>query len=321
VLPEIPVPFETLWDRELVPYRMLAVEGLPALMSGHLAFPKTNAASVPASLSPWFLKDVLRDKIGYRGIVITDDLMMNGATAWAGSVSLAARQALIAGNDIIMFSKTPNLFDPVWTFLLDSMKENEVFRLRVRDAVRRILTVKLRYLRDGRKAPYVPDLQKVERELPDPEGAAFFLNLAARSVTIVKPSPPDSVFPLKPESAGRVLLAGQYDDFFRAGKAAFPGAASFRAGESRNAALASYARNADTIIFCLSGAEDLPALWTLEALGKKVIVLSVLSPVYLERVPWVSGAVAVYSYAPESFAAGFSAITGRISAGGRLPYE
>jgi beta-N-acetylhexosaminidase len=325
VLPKIEVPFETLWERELVPYRMLAAEGLPAVMSGHLAFPKTTAAFAPASLSPWFLKDILREKIGYRGIIITDDLMMNGATAWAGSLSRTAKQALIAGNDIIMLSKTPSLYDPVWTFLIGSMKEDGEFRGRVRDAARRTLTVKLRYLRGG-NVPYIPDPRKVETELPDPDGAAFFLNLAARSVTIVKPPPgradAASVFPLNLRSAGQVLLAGQYSDFFRAGKAAFPDAVSYWYAESQDAtALASYARNADTVIFCLSEAADLRILRSLQPLNKRVIVLSVLSPVHLESVPWVNGAVAVYSYAPESFAAGFSAIIGRIPAEGRLPYD
>jgi beta-N-acetylhexosaminidase len=322
VLPEINVPFETLWERELVPYRMLAGEGLPAVMSGHLAFPKTSAASAPASLSSWFLKDVLRKKIGYKGLIITDDLMMNGATAWAGSLSRAAKQALLAGNDIIMLSKTPSLFDPVWTSLLGSMKEDAEFRSRVRDAARRTLAVKLRYLRGEHKVPYIPNLRKVEAELPNPEGTAFFLNLAARSVTIVKPPSSGDLFPLKSEKAGRVLLAGQFSDFFKAGLAAFPGAAGFRFSENRSAAaLLPYAYNADTVIFCLSGAEDLPLLRSLEPLKKQVIVLSVLSPVHLESVPWVNGAVAVYSYAPESFAAGFSAIIGRIPAEGKLPYE
>jgi beta-N-acetylhexosaminidase len=323
VLPEIAVPFELLWERELVPYRMLAAEGLPAVMSGHLAFPQTAAASTPASLSSWFLKDVLRKKIAYQGIIITDDLMMNGATTWAGSLSRAAKQALLAGNDIVMLSKTPSLYDPVWTFLLSSMKEEPEFRGRVRDAARRTLAVKLRYLRDEQKAPYIPDPRRVEEELPDTEGAAFFLNLAARSVTIVKPAPGEqAVFPLNSENAGRVLLAGQYGDFFRAGQAAFPGAASCRFSEDRDAAdLAWYARNADTIVFCLSGAADLPLLRSLEPLNKRLVVLSVLNPVHLESVPWVSGAVAVYSYAPESFAAGFSAIIGRIPAEGKLPYE
>jgi beta-N-acetylhexosaminidase len=322
VLPEIAASFETLWNRELVPYRMLAVEGLPAVMSGHLAFPNTGAASMPASLSPWFLKDVLRDKIGYRGIIITDDLMMNGATGWAGSLSRTAKQALIAGNDIIMFSNTPNLYEPLWTFLLSSMKEEEDFRARVRDAARRTLLVKLRYLKGEGSVPYIPDPRKVAAELPDSEGAAFFVNLAARSVTQVKPLPPDSVFPLKPESAGRVLLAGRYNDFFKAGKAAFPAADSCRYSETDGpAALLAYARNADTVIFCLSDAADLRLLRSLEPLKKQVIVLSVLNPVYLESVPWVNGALAVYSYAPESFAAGFSAMIGRIPAEGRLPYE
>jgi beta-N-acetylhexosaminidase len=305
---------------------MLAAEGLPAVMSGHLAFPKTAAASAPASLSSWFLQDVLREKIGYRGLVITDDLMMNGATTWAGSLSRAAKQALLAGNDIIMLSKTPSLFDPVWTVLLNSMKEDAAFRRRVRDAARRTLEVKLRYLRGEQKVPYVPDLRRVEKELPDPEGGAFFLNLAARSVTLVQPAGAGkknaAVFPLTPENAGRVLLAGQFGDFFNAGTAAFPGAASFWYSETQGAsAMAAYARNADTIIFCLADAAGLRILQSLERLGKRVIVLSVLSPVYLESVPWVDGALAVYSYSGASFAAGFSAIIGRIPAAGRLPYE
>ena len=326
VLPQIEVPFETLWNRELAPYRMLAAEGLPAVMSGHLAFPQISAASGPASLSPWFLKDVLRDKIGYRGIVITDDLMMNGATIWAGSLSRTAKQALLAGNDIVMLSKTPSLYDPIWTFLLGAMKEDAEFRLRVRDAARRTLITKLQYLRGNQQVPYIPDLQKVASDLPNPEGRAFFLNLAARSVTIVKPSQiageQAAALPLKPENAGRVLLAGQYIDFFKTGKAAFPAAISYWYSESQGAAeLVSYARNVDTIVFCLSDAAGLRVLQNLETLKKKVIVLSVLSPVYIESAPWVNAAVAVYSYAPESFAAGFSAIIGRIPAGGRLPYD
>jgi beta-N-acetylhexosaminidase len=62
-------------------------------------------------------------------------------------------------------------------------------------------------------------------------------------------------------------------------------------------------------------------LRNLQQLDRRVIVFSILSPVHIESVPWVTGAVAVYSYASESFAAGFSAITGRIPALGVLPYE
>ena len=322
ILPRINISFQTLWDRELVPYRMLAAEGLPAVMSGHLAFPMTQAASAPASLSSWFLKDVLRERIGFRGVVVTDDLMMVGATSWMGSLSRTAKQAIAAGNDIIMFSSTPVLFDPVWTYLVSSMREEEDFRRTVRSSARRILELKLTYLRGEASVPYIPDLARLERELPDPEGSAFFLNLAARSVTIVRPSPPDSVFPITREGAGRILLAGRYGDFFTYGRAAFPNASSYRFSDSTDPDdIIPYARNADTVIFCLSDNFDLRYLRNLRQLNKRVIVLSVLSPAYLESVPWVTGAVAVYSYAPESFAAGFSAIIGRIPAHGILPYE
>ena len=332
VLPIIDLTFNDLWDRELIPYRMLSNEGIPAIMSGHLAFPKTGAKSYPASMSSWFLKNVLREIIGFKGVIITDDLMMNGATLWAGSISRAVKLALEAGNDIIMLSQTPSLFDPVWTTMTDSMRVDAEFRNCVRAAARRVLEMKLRYLRGDGAVPFIPDLQRVEDELPDPDGNVFFLNLAARSVTVVsnqaqpggQQGTAETVYtlPLKPESAGRVLLTGQFGDFFRAGGAAFPGAASMRFTNSTTTAdFLQYARNADTIIFCLSDASGLRLLRTLQSLGKRVIVLSVLSPVYIESARWVSAAVAVYSYAPESFAAGFSAITGRIDARGKLPYE
>lgn len=323
VLPRISITFDKLWDRELIPYRMLNSEGLPAIMSGHLAFPLTESGSVPASMSSWFLKDVLRDKIGFTGVVITDDLMMAGAVSWTGSLSLAAKQALAAGNDIIMFSQTPQLFDSVWTFLAGSMKTDETFRADVRTAARRVLEMKLRYLRGEKSVPYIPNLEKVVSDLPYPDGQAFFLNLAARSATIVKGAVGGKapVFPLTKENTGRVLLAGRYGDFFTYGRMAFPSAAVFRSWESEADEFIVRARYADTIIFCLSDAVDLRLLRTIEQMRKKVIVLSVLSPVHIESVPWVTGAIAVYSYAPESFAAGFSAMTGRITAMGILPYE
>jgi len=202
------------------------------------------------------------------------------------------------------------------------MREDENFRQIVRASTRRILELKLTYLRGPTSIPYIPDISRVQNELPDPNATAFFLDLAARSATIVKPAIPNTVFPLRREEIGRVLLAGRFPDFFTFGRTAFPDASVFRYSNAANPeALAAAARNADTVIFCLSDQIDLRMLQSLQQLGKRVIVLSILSPVHIESVPWVTGAVAVYSYAPESFAAGFSAITGRIPAQGILPYE
>ena len=244
--------------------------------------------------------------------------MMNGATMSAGSLSRAAKQALLAGNDIILLSKPPSLNDPVWTSLEAAMGQEPEFRTRVRDACRRVLITKLTYLRGDNAVPYIPDLQKVETSFPDAEGTAFFLALAARSVTETTPG----AIPLSPEAAGKVLLAGQYEDFFTAGRNAYPGASAYWYSASRGGTeLAELARNVDTVIFCLSDAAGLSVLRYLQPLGKRVILFSVLNPVYLEQVPWANGAIAVYSYAPGSFIAGFSALLGRIPARGRLPYR
>ena len=323
ILPRINIPYETLWDREFIPYRMMIAEGVPAIMSGHLSFPLTEGGNTPASLSRFFLTEVLRNRLGFNGVIITDDLMMVGATVYLGSLSLTAKQALIAGNDIIMFSSTPYLNDSIWTYLLNSMRTEPDFRRIVRTSTRRVLELKLKYLRGDKRVPYIPNLTRVEREIPDPEGSAFFLNLASRSVTIIKPNPPSSLFPIVPETAGRILLAGRFRDFFNFGGRAYPDAEIFRYGfpVPDPDTILPYARNADTIIFCLGDEIDLPMLRNLQHLNKRVIVFSVLNPVHLERVPWVTGAVAVYSYAPESFAAGFSAMLGRIPAQGILPHE
>jgi len=227
--------------------------------------------------------------------------------------------ALEAGNDIIMLSTTPFLNDSVWTYLLSSMRNEPEFRERVRDACRRALALKLEHLRGENIVPLVPDLQKIDEDFTDPEGEAFFLSLAARSTTIIDKN---GVFPLTPENAGRVLLAGNFTEFFNAGRRAFPNAATFRFSTIQDGdELVSRARNADTVIFSLSNRNGLRILQRLQQPGRRVIVFSVLNPVYLDEVPWVDGAVAVYSFAPASFLAGFSAILGRIPGGGALPFS
>jgi beta-N-acetylhexosaminidase len=293
-------------------------EGVPAIMSAHLAFPNTPGGVTPASLSRWFLTDLLRDQMGFNGLIITDDLMMNGALTYTRSLSRAAKMALEAGNDIIMLSTTPFLHDPVWTYLLSSMRNEPEFRERVRDACRRVLTLKLEHLRGENKVPFIPDLQKIDEGITDPEGTAFFLSLAARSATVMDNN---NVFPITPENSGRVLLAGNFTEFFNAGRRAFPNAATFRFNTIQDGdELVNRARNADTIIFLLSNRNGLRILQRLQQPGRRVIVLSILNPVYLDEAPWVDGAVAVYSFAPESFIAGFSAMLGRIPGEGVFPF-
>ena len=128
VLPMIRIDAKTLWDRELLPYRVMSAEGIPAIMSGHICFPLITGDRWPASLSPYFMTTLLRDRMGFKGLAVTDDLTMNGADAAAGSVSEACIKAVEAGNDLLMISELLATDDPAWTRLLAAYRERPAFR-------------------------------------------------------------------------------------------------------------------------------------------------------------------------------------------------
>ncbi|MBS0377655.1 MAG: beta-N-acetylhexosaminidase [Proteobacteria bacterium] len=85
-------------DSELTPYRRLIANGLPAVMVAHIQFPAVDPN--PASLSRYWIRDVLRGELGFQGVVFADDLSMKGAAAFGDIVS-RARQALAAGCDML----------------------------------------------------------------------------------------------------------------------------------------------------------------------------------------------------------------------------
>lgn len=99
-LPSITKPLNRLWNEDLLPYRTLRRE-LPFVMVAHAAYPDVTGDRTPASLSKKWMSDILRKKIGYRGLIITDDLDMGGVLA-AASIEDAALETLHAGADIFL---------------------------------------------------------------------------------------------------------------------------------------------------------------------------------------------------------------------------
>lgn len=310
-LPVISIDAKTFRERELVPFRYLVDAKVPAVMSGHLNFPRITGDDEPATFSQRLLIGILRGELAFDGLIITDDIMMNGATEYAGSVSRAVQLALEAGNDIVESSTTPAFGDAIWTKNLDRMAKNAAFRDRVRDAARRVIRAKLDYFKDDNAVPIFPELDKVAERVPDPEGKAFFLSQAVRSVTLVR----NEGLPV-PDS-GSVLLAASFPAFIEAGIARYPSADT--AGIDWN--LPRQARAYDTVIFCLSSREQIPVLNALQGESSRVIVVSALSPVLLESARWVKTALAVYSYAPLSFTAAFGALAGDFIPDGIMPLK
>lgn len=322
VLPMIKADFDTLWKRELVPYRMLSKSGIPAIMSGHIAFPNTKAGTEPASLSRFFLSEVLREKIGFRGLIVTDDLAMNGATAGTGRLSQTAKTALEAGNDVLMMSSTPSLDAPVWAVLAAAMKNDAAFRAKVRRSAERIIETKLRYLRGANlsRTASKQGVAGVKTELPVGESAAFFLDLASRSVTVLKSS--QDALPLPAAKAGRVLLAYRTEDFRTIGRSVYGGAPGYWYDPNKlQPELLAMAQDADTIIFQLKETDGLNVLLALRRFGKRIIVVSSLTPAQLKSADGIHAYIAVYSDSRESLVAGFSVISGSISPQGELPFS
>jgi beta-N-acetylhexosaminidase len=312
-LPVIDIDERTLMGRELVPFKRLVEAGVPAIMSGHLSFPRVTGSGVPATFSRYLLEDVLRKRLGFTGIIVTDDMMMNGATAYAGSVSIAVRMAIEAGNDVIESSTTPTFDDALWVNTLERMKKAPEFRARVAEAATRVVFAKLEYFKGENPVPIQPDLAKVESLVPDPEGKAFFVSQAVRSVTAVR----SGHLPFKPAQGEKILLASNFPSFFAAGTKRYPNADTAPIDGN----LYARSRGYDAVIFCLSSQDGLTQLRNLQWRDAEVIVVSALSPVLLGEAPWVKTALAVYSYSPESFTAAFGALAGDFTPSGDMPLK
>jgi beta-N-acetylhexosaminidase len=156
-LPAIDKPWKRLWSEDLYPYRMLHRQ-MPFIMVAHAAYPAVTHDATPASLSPKWIHDVLRKKIGFRGLIISDDLEM-GAVQAAMPIGDAAVQVLKVTADVFLVC---HYQQSVWE------SYEAVFRNAERDArfARRIAQAAHRVLAFKRKRP------ELKRRHPAPTRAA-----------------------------------------------------------------------------------------------------------------------------------------------------
>jgi beta-N-acetylhexosaminidase len=265
---------------------------------------------------------VLRDRLGFQGIVITDDMEMEGVLADGLDTPAACRRALEAGNDMVLVSHTPATQERTWSSLVQVMRSNVAFRASVKGSVVRILREKLRSLR-GPGAPVPADPSAVRGLIPADGAKDFFAQVSARAVTLIA----GTRVPYHPRPKEKILICGQFPVFLQEGTRRFPGADTllfpfmpfYGARPEDKASVRSRAPAYDTVIFCLANYNSLEVLQELKGMGKKVIVISALSPVYLAEAPWLQTVVAVYGDGVESFRAGFGALAGDFEPGGALP--
>ena len=98
-LPEVPANEATLRSRELVPFRAAIAAGIRAMMTSHIVFPAFDPVH-PATFSRRILTELLREELGFEGVIVTDALDMAGASGGLG-IPAAAVAALAAGSDLL----------------------------------------------------------------------------------------------------------------------------------------------------------------------------------------------------------------------------
>jgi beta-N-acetylhexosaminidase len=141
-LPVVHKSFKRLWEEDLVPYRTLARQ-LPFVMVGHIAYPEVTGDQTPASLSRKWITDVLRKRIGYKGLITTDDLEMGGVLA-ALPIEQTAVESLRAGSDIYLVCHKGERVRACYEAVLREAEKSSRFRQRVLDSAAHVRRVKQR---------------------------------------------------------------------------------------------------------------------------------------------------------------------------------
>lgn len=302
---------------ELVPFRAAIEAGTPFIMSAHILFPQLEPNGLPATLSPYFLKKVLRDELKYPGIVITDSLSMGAITNKYG-LAEAGRLALVAGADMIIAVSDLEGQLGIFNNLVAAAKRGE---FDLDQPVERILTYKNKYARTTAQ-PKTANPAKIEaaaqasitalrsdgKTLPLNAKKPLLVNLALAQPTQVEGRPPSTLlselwrekFPNQPILEISVEpTAAEIDRAVRS------------------------ARPADAVVIVTRDAYDnspqVELVKALLALNIPAVVVAVRGPYDLLSFPGAANYLTSYSDVPASARAVIAALTGTIPIKGKLP--
>ena len=143
-LPVIDTDKAAMQSRELVPFKAAIDAGLDAVMVGHIAFPRLDPTGLPATMSNYFLTDVLRKDLGFEGISISDDIEMLGYISSKDTIEECVTSSFNAGLDIFLIGHTKAIQDQVFTALRDACGDGRISEERLNESVLRIIKAKLK---------------------------------------------------------------------------------------------------------------------------------------------------------------------------------
>jgi beta-N-acetylhexosaminidase len=150
-LPKVDHPWDRLEAIELAPFRLAAQAKLPMIMTAHVVFAALDATR-PATLSEQVVTGLLRKKLGYQGVIVSDDLDMN---AIAGNMGIdhASVQAIRAGCDVLLLCCNEEYQAQAEAALIREVEKDSDFRRRVGEAATRVRAMKKAHADSVTKRP------------------------------------------------------------------------------------------------------------------------------------------------------------------------
>ena len=330
-LPVITSDRETIERIHIAPFRAAIAAGVASVMTAHIRVTAVDPDRV-ATLSAPILSGILRDELGFEGLVVTDAMEMAGvASEW--SPEDAAVETVRAGADVILPGSPLEKTVRIHAALVQAVRGGAIAESRFRDALARIARAKasLRLTAD-------PD--RAERELASPDRQARALELARRSITLVRddagtlPLPldlGDRLVVLSPVGTTRTMMETWHAEACALGAelATFaPGLVDVQVDYPLSAAqraqiVRATARAEVVVVGTLNAALDPDQVALVEHLAERssarIVVVSLRTPYDLRRLPWVRTFLAAYTSTRPTLRAVAEVLAGRTATSGRLP--
>lgn len=338
-LPEVPHDKERLKEVELYPFQKAMEAGIDAIMTAHVTFPKidgTKAISqktgeeiaIPATLSYKVLTELMREEMGYEGVITTDAMNMKAIADHFGPVDAAIR-AVKAGTDIVLM---PVGLEEVATGLLDAVKNGEISEDRIEASVKRILTLKVKrgVIKEENPVSVGDKIANALEVVGSPEHKQIEKEAAEKSITLVKN---DAALPLKLKSEDNVVVVGNtyIGDLANAIKKRHENSSVIATGSTYKLTepQLEQIRNASAVVigsytFSVSGRSPSSAQMVMinqiiDLTDAPVIAVGIRNPYDIMAFPQIDAYLTQYGFRPASFDASAGAILGEFSPTGKLP--
>ncbi len=186
---------------ELVPFKAAIEHGVDSIMTAHLAVPAIEPEEIPATVSPKVITGLLRDELGFKGIIVTDAMDMQGLTKLFGPAEASVR-ALEAGVDMLLMPTDP---EKAIDAVLKAVAEGRLTRKRIDQSVLKILSAKAAL---GIQRRRFTNPEKIADVIDSADAEERAQSVANRALTLVRDG--GNIVPLKDPDNSCVLVLTEH---------------------------------------------------------------------------------------------------------------